>query len=57
MAKMTTPKSGALNRPQSEAVDGANAHVHYVLLADDGPAFLNGYSSNVFSRDAPSAML
>ena len=31
------PKSGALFRPRPEAVNGANAHVHYVLL-DDGSA-------------------
>ena len=35
---MTTPKLGALQRPRPEAVDDANAHVHYVLLVDDGPA-------------------
>ena len=34
MAKMTTPKLGALQRPRPEAVDDANA----VLLVDDGPA-------------------
>ena len=37
MAKMTTPISGALYRPRSEAVDGTKPHAHYVLLADDGP--------------------
>ena len=35
MVKMTTPTSGAL---YPEAADSANAHVYYVLLADDGLA-------------------
>ena len=38
MAKMTTLKSGAFYRPRPEAVDSANGYVHYVLLADAGPA-------------------